>query len=43
MEVLFYRDARSYPRYVRAILNERGINIEGPIEVPQNWSLAYRT
>lgn len=40
MEILFYRDARSYPKYLMAVFNENGIHIEGPLEVRQNWSLA---
>lgn len=40
MEILFYRDARSYPKYQYAILSKDGIKLEGPISVDQNWSLA---
>lgn len=43
MEVLYYRDARSFPKYQRAIINQQGINIEGPLEVKQNWTIAHRS
>lgn len=41
MEVLYYRDARSYPKYQIAVLTTDGVNIEGPVEVAQNWSVAH--
>ncbi|KAF5274807.1 hypothetical protein FQR65_LT00390 [Abscondita terminalis] len=41
MEVLFYRDARSYPKYQVGIITDEGIKIEGPIEVIQKWDLAH--
>lgn len=41
MEVLYYRDARSYPKYQLGVLDkDTGINIEGPISVKQNWEIA---
>lgn len=41
MEILFYRDARSYPKYQLGILDkDAGITIEGPISVKQNWEIA---
>lgn len=42
MEVLFYRDARSYPKYQLAVItSEKGAVVEGPFNVLQNWNLAY--
>ncbi|XP_022913714.1 proteasome subunit beta type-4 [Onthophagus taurus] len=41
MEVLFYRDARSFPKYQLAIITPDGVNVDGPIEVQQNWNLAH--
>lgn len=42
LEVLYYRDARSYPKYQLGIIDaELGVSIEGPLEVPQNWNVAY--
>lgn len=44
MEVLFYRDARSYPKYLIATLDETdGSEIEGPLSVEQNWHVANMT
>lgn len=43
MEILYYRDARSHPKYLRAVLNEQGVTVEGPLEVQQNWSIAHRS
>lgn len=40
MEVLFYRDARSYPKYLMGIITDKGVNVEGPIEVHENWNVA---
>lgn len=41
MEILFYRDARSYPKYQLGILDkDGGITIEGPIVVKENWEIA---
>lgn len=41
LEVLFYRDARSYPKYLRAVLNDQGVTVEGPLEVQHSWTIAY--
>lgn len=41
MEVLYYRDARSFPKYQIGIITEKGIVIEGPVEVNQQWDLAH--
>jgi len=40
MEVLYYRDGRSYPQYKQAICTTDGTKIEGPLNVDQNWGLA---
>ncbi|KAK4885997.1 hypothetical protein RN001_002268 [Aquatica leii] len=41
MEVLFYRDARSYPKYQIGVITDDGVKIEGPLEVSQKWDLAH--
>jgi len=42
MEVLFYRDARSFPKYQIAVIDmDDGVTIEGPLEVKQDWSVAH--
>mgnify|MGYP005986297283 CR=1 FL=1 len=42
MEVLYYRDARSFPKYQIATIDEtEGAVVEGPIDVNQNWNLAH--
>lgn len=44
LEVLYYRDARSYPKYQLGIIDvEQGVSIEGPLEVPQKWEIAYHS
>ncbi|XP_056637519.1 proteasome subunit beta type-4 [Diorhabda carinulata] len=44
MEVLFYRDARSYPKYQLGIIDkDEGVKIEGPLSVQQNWDIALMT
>ncbi|CAG9859740.1 unnamed protein product [Phyllotreta striolata] len=44
MEVLFYRDARSYPKYQLGMIDvDEGVKIEGPISVEENWNIAYMT
>lgn len=40
MELLFYRDARSFPKYQIGIITADGIDIQGPISVKQDWKLA---
>ncbi|CAG9813466.1 unnamed protein product [Phaedon cochleariae] len=41
LEVLFYRDARSYPKYQLGIIDQdEGVKIEGPLSVSQNWNIA---
>lgn len=41
MEVLFYRDARSYPKYQVGIVTADGVEISDIISVNQKWDLAY--
>lgn len=42
MEVLYYRDARSFPKYQLGVIDlEEGVTIESSLEVPQNWNVAY--
>ncbi|CAH1111380.1 unnamed protein product [Psylliodes chrysocephalus] len=44
MEVLFYRDARSFPKYQLGIIDkDDGVKIEGPLTVEENWNIAYMT
>lgn len=40
MEVLFYRDCRGYSQYKQAICTKDGVNIDGPINVQQEWKFA---
>lgn len=40
MEILFYRDARSYPKYQYSIITPGRVVVEGPVHVEQNWNLA---
>ncbi|GAB0094281.1 Proteasome subunit beta [Sergentomyia squamirostris] len=40
MEVLYYRDCRSFPKYTQAIATAEGVTVEGPLSVDQNWNLA---
>lgn len=42
LEVLYYRDARSFPKYQIAIIDETdGVTVEGPLSVKQSWDLAH--
>ncbi|XP_018324354.1 proteasome subunit beta type-4 [Agrilus planipennis] len=43
MEVLFYRDARSFPKFQLAVITKEGVSIEGPLDIKQNWEVAYVT
>jgi len=41
MQVLYYRDARSFPKYhVGIITKERGVEIKGLIPLDSNWEIA---
>lgn len=42
MEVLYYRDARSWPKYQLAVVKAGGAKIEGPIEFQGNWQIATK-
>lgn len=41
MEVLFYRDARSFPRYQLGVVTAAGVTVEEPVELKHDWSLAH--
>ncbi|XP_046743652.1 proteasome subunit beta type-4 [Diprion similis] len=41
MQVLFYRDARSFPKYQIGIISTEGIEIRGPLTLESNWELAH--
>jgi len=41
MEVLYYRDARSLPKYTMAIVKSDGVQEEGPIEFRGEWDVAH--
>ncbi|CAB0035747.1 unnamed protein product [Trichogramma brassicae] len=41
MQVLFYRDARSFPKYHLGVISkEKGVEIRGPIEIEHNWEVS---
>ncbi|KAL4712211.1 hypothetical protein ACJJTC_011072 [Scirpophaga incertulas] len=41
MEVLFYRDARSFPRYQLGVVTADGVTIDDVAEIKHDWSLAH--
>ncbi|KAJ9585224.1 hypothetical protein L9F63_002987 [Diploptera punctata] len=41
LEILYYRDARSFPKYQIATLTKEGVRIEGPESVQQDWKVAH--
>ncbi|CAH2056379.1 unnamed protein product, partial [Iphiclides podalirius] len=41
MEVLFYRDARSFPRYQLGVVTADGVIVEDPVELKHDWTLAH--
>ncbi|KAG7312728.1 hypothetical protein JYU34_001100 [Plutella xylostella] len=41
MEVLFYRDARSFPKYQIGVITADGVTVSDPIELKHDWSLAH--
>lgn len=41
MEVLYYRDCRSYPRYSQANIKKEGCAVTKH-DVAQNWDVAHR-
>uniref|UniRef100_A0A1L8DSY5 Proteasome subunit beta n=2 Tax=Nyssomyia neivai TaxID=330878 RepID=A0A1L8DSY5_9DIPT len=40
MEVLYYRDCRSFSKYTQAVASTDGVKVEGPINVDQNWNVS---
>uniref|UniRef100_A0A1L8EE07 Proteasome subunit beta n=1 Tax=Haematobia irritans TaxID=7368 RepID=A0A1L8EE07_HAEIR len=40
MEVLYYRDCRSMPKYTVAVCTKDGSIVQGPFNVNENWQLA---
>lgn len=40
MEVLYYRDARSLPKYQLIVIKSDGVHQEGPIEFRGSWQIA---
>lgn len=40
MEVLYYRDARSFNTYELAIITTDGVEIKGPIKIKANWDIS---
>ncbi|KAF7411803.1 proteasome subunit beta type-4 [Vespula maculifrons] len=44
MQVLFYRDARSFPKYYLGVITkDEGVEIEGPLTLDSNWEAAVLT
>ncbi|XP_077562854.1 proteasome subunit beta type-4 [Haemaphysalis longicornis] len=41
LEVLYYRDARSFDRYQVGTVTAEGVTIEGPIKVTSDWQMAH--
>ncbi|KAJ8951224.1 hypothetical protein NQ318_010251 [Aromia moschata] len=43
MEVLFYRDARSFNKFLIGTIDvDDGVKIEGPLQVKDNWNIAHK-
>lgn len=42
MEVLYYRDARSLPKYQLVVVKSDGVHREGPIEIKGEWGIAHK-
>jgi len=40
MEVLYYRDCRTIPKYSVAVVTKTGCVVEGPFDVNENWQVA---
>lgn len=40
MEVLYYRDARSYNKYEISVITNEGAKIEGPFTLDGDWKIA---
>jgi len=41
MRVMFYRDARAFHKYQLGIVNAAGGNIQGPLDIKPDWSIAH--
>ncbi|CAG2054757.1 unnamed protein product [Timema podura] len=42
LTVLFYRDARSFPKYQLATISkDEGVSVIGPLELESNWDVAH--
>lgn len=41
LEVLYLRDARSFPRFKQVIVKTDGVTHEGPLELTGNWETAH--
>ncbi|XP_023726239.1 proteasome subunit beta type-4 [Cryptotermes secundus] len=39
LEVLYYRDSRSFPKFQLATLTKEGVTVEGPLTVEQSWEM----
>ncbi|KAJ8966084.1 hypothetical protein NQ317_019327 [Molorchus minor] len=43
MEVLYYRDARSYDKYLLGYIDlDAGVKIEGPFQIKHSWEIAHK-
>ena len=40
LQVLYYRDARSFNQYHLAVVNESGSKVDGPFKLTTEWSFA---
>jgi 20S proteasome subunit beta 7 len=43
MEVLYYRDARSLPKYQVVVIKADGVHQEGPVEFKGDWQIAHKS
>ncbi|KAG8197039.1 hypothetical protein JTE90_004308 [Oedothorax gibbosus] len=41
IRILYYRDARSFPKFTIGIVTNEGAKVVGPIEIDSDWRLAY--
>lgn len=41
MEVLYYRDARSFNKYQIGIITPEGVEVKGPLEIKADWSISH--
>ncbi|XP_065207722.1 proteasome subunit beta type-4 [Planococcus citri] len=42
MEVLYYRDARSWNKYEMAVITSTSCEVQGPIEIKADWNIAHK-